>query len=106
MKPSGAFIAAAVIALLPLSGFAGNDGDKDKDAISHGTRSSAQFDALDTNRDGRISRAEAAADTKITFTTADTNGDGYLDNMEYMHVGKASDSSSCLLYTSPSPRDS
>ena len=50
-----------------------------------GTATSSQFDTLDTNRDGRISPFEAANDTKIVFSTADKNGDGYLDSSEYMH---------------------
>ena len=46
---------------------------------------------MDTNRDGRISPAEAATDSKIVFSTVDKNGDGYLDNGEYTHRDMASD---------------
>jgi EF hand domain-containing protein len=80
MKISKSMIAMAVIAVLPLAAIAG---DKDKTPAPMGTSSSAQFDKLDTNRDGRISQAEAASDTKIVFSTADKNGDGYLDSSEY-----------------------
>ena len=45
--------------------------------------SSPAFDKLDTNRDGRISQAEASVDTNIVFTSADANGDGYLDKSEW-----------------------
>lgn len=77
MKLSTSIIVAAVVATLPLATFAG---EKDK------TAASSQFSALDTDRDGRLSPAEAANDTKIVFTTADKNGDGYLDTDEYMHL--------------------
>jgi hypothetical protein len=80
MKISNSLIAAAVIAVLPLASFAG---DKDKTVAPMGAATSAQFDTLDTNRDGRISPVEASTDSKIVFTTADKNGDGYLDNSEY-----------------------
>ena len=74
MKISKSFIATAVIAVLPLVAFGG---DKDKTPAPSGTAATAQFDMLDANRDGRISREEAATDSKIVFSTADKNGDGY-----------------------------
>lgn len=81
MKYSKTMIAAA-IATLAMGGTAiANDGDKMK--------SGASFDTLDTNRDGRISKAEAAADANIVFSTADANGDGYLDNSEFKKAHKA-----------------
>ena len=88
MNISKSLIAAAVIAMIPLSAFAG---DKDKTQAPMGTVASAQFDTLDTNRDGRISRQEAATDSKIVFSTADKNGDGYLDNSEYSHRDMSND---------------
>jgi hypothetical protein len=81
MKLSKSILAAAVVTL-PLAAFAG---DKDKTVAPMDAATSAQFDTLDTNRDGRISPAEAATDSKIVFSTADKNGDGYLDNSEYAH---------------------
>ena len=77
MKFSKPMIAMAVVAVLPLAAIAG---DKDKTSAPMGA--SAQFEKLDTNRDGRISQAEAAKDSKIVFSTADKNGDGYLDSSE------------------------
>jgi hypothetical protein len=90
MKISKSFIATAVIAVLPLVAFGG---DKDKTPAPTGTAASAQFDTLDANRDGRISREEAAIDSKIKFSTADKNGDGYLDNSEYSNRDMSNDSS-------------
>ncbi|HYJ40900.1 MAG TPA: hypothetical protein VEW08_08930 [Steroidobacteraceae bacterium] len=86
MKLSRSIIAAAVVATMPLATFAG---EKDKTAAPAAT--SSQFSALDTNRDGRLSPAEAANDTKIVFSTADKNGDGYLDNDEYTHLDRSSE---------------
>lgn len=100
MNYRNTLIAAAVAALVPLAGTAlANDHDKMG-------KSGASFDALDTNRDGRISRAEAAADSKISFAQADTNGDGYLDNMEYSKASKmkSGESSSGDDTTTPQPQ--
>jgi len=79
MKLSNSLIAASIVAL-PLAAFAG---DKDKTQAPTGTVSGAQFAALDTNRDGRVSPAEAATDSKLEFSKVDKNGDGYLDLSEY-----------------------
>jgi hypothetical protein len=81
MKLPRLLITAAVIVTLPLAAFAV---DKEKSVTPMATSTSAQFDTLDANRDGRISPAEASTDSKIVFSTADKNGDGYLDNDEYM----------------------
>ena len=89
MKISKSLIAAAVFATLPLAAFAG---DKDKTMTPTGTATSAQFNTLDTNRDGRISPAEAANDTKIVFSTADKNGDGFLDSSEYLNLDVSTES--------------
>lgn len=40
------------------------------------------FDAVDTNKDGKITPAEIAANRAARFTAADTNGDGKLDRAE------------------------
>jgi len=82
MKISKSMIAATMIVVLPLSAFAG---DKDKTQAPMGTAASAQFEALDANRDGRISQAEASTDSKIVFSTVDKNSDGFLDSSEFAH---------------------
>jgi hypothetical protein len=71
---------AAVLASIPLSALAQVD---DTPATPAGQ--SGSFETLDTNKDGRISMPEATADPKLveTFSTADKNGDGYLDNAEF-----------------------
>ena len=94
MKTSKTLIAVALAAVIPLSiAAAGDQYGKDKDKM--GTTSPA-FDKLDTNRDGRISQAEASVDTNIVFTSADSNGDGYLDKSEWKKQEKGS--------TAPAPQ--
>lgn len=74
-------LATAIAALIPLAATAA-DGQK-QPATPAGQ--SGSFDTLDANKDGRISMPEASADPKLveTFSSADKNGDGYLDNAEY-----------------------
>ena len=81
-------LAAAVVALIPLAGIAA-EGDKTKPQMPAG-ESGATFDTLDANKDGRISMPEASADPKLveSFSTADKNGDGYLDTSEYENSAK------------------
>jgi hypothetical protein len=82
MKSSRTLIAIAIAALIPLG--AAVAGDKDKDKSGYG----ATFDTLDTNRDGRISQGEASADSTLVFSSADANGDGYLDKSEWKNRSK------------------
>jgi Ca2+-binding EF-hand superfamily protein len=72
----------AAAAMVPLAGIAA-EGDKTQPRTPAGT--SATFDTLDTNKDGRISMPEASADPSLveSFSSADKNGDGYLDNSEF-----------------------
>ena len=80
MKTSKTLIALTLAAVIPLTAAVANDQySKDKS----GTMSAPGFDKLDTNRDGRISQAEASVDTNLVFSSADTNGDGYLDKTEW-----------------------
>lgn len=100
MRIPKSMIVVAVAALIPLAGtaIAGEGPDKAK----HG----AKFDTLDTNRDGKISKSEAAADPNIVFSSADENGDGYLDASEYTKAHKSTESGT-QPYSSPEapPRD-
>ena len=93
MKTSRTMIAIAIAALIPLG--SAMAGDKDKEKSGYG---SASFDTLDTNRDGKISQGEASADATIVFSTADANGDGYLDKTEWKNRAKGS--------TTPAPQSS
>jgi len=78
MKASKLLIAASVAALIPMGAAVAGEGmAKDKSAAA------ANFQKLDANKDGRISQAEAAVDSTIMFSTADANGDGYLDSTEW-----------------------
>jgi Ca2+-binding EF-hand superfamily protein len=76
-------LAVAVAALIPLAGLAAEG--KAKPTAKTESGQTPSFDALDANKDGRISMPEASADAKLveSFSTADKNGDGYLDNAEY-----------------------
>jgi Ca2+-binding EF-hand superfamily protein len=76
-------LAAALVALIPLTGIAGDKTQAPAQAKPAGK--SATFDTLDANKDGRISMPEASVDPKLveSFSTADKNGDGYLDISEY-----------------------
>jgi hypothetical protein len=86
-------LAAAVAVLIPVAGFAAQDArnpapdprTRTTDPTTPATSGSASFQALDANKDGRISMAEASVDAKLVeeFSTADKNGDGYLDANEY-----------------------
>lgn len=81
MKKTLIVIAAAT--LIPLSAALAGEG-KDKSGSM-----GPSFDTLDANRDGRISQAEAATDATIMFSSADSNGDGYLDKKEWRAHQKA-----------------
>jgi len=54
-----------------------------------GIRSEARFNAMDTDRDGRISRSEfvsaAQARAEKAFARADADGDGYLSKEEFQN---------------------
>jgi hypothetical protein len=81
MKVRKTLIATAVAALIPLgaAALAGEGGYDSKDKAG----ASATFKQLDANKDGKISQAEAAVDSTIVFSTADVNGDGYIDATEW-----------------------
>ena len=76
-------LAATVVALVPLVTLAAEPTKTPDPATPAGQ--SGSFDTLDANKDGRISMPEASADPKLveSFSTADKNGDGYLDASEF-----------------------
>jgi hypothetical protein len=88
MNTRKTIIALAVAALIPMgAAVAGDYGNKDDKSAMHNS-----FKKLDTNKDGRISQAEASADTTIVFSSADANGDGYLDSDEWKASSKSGSS--------------
>jgi hypothetical protein len=80
MKASRLSVACVAIALLPMATIAA---DQDSSQTTTSAASRKNFDRLDNDRDGRLSRMEAASDSKLMFSSVDTNGDGYIDRMEY-----------------------
>jgi len=76
-------LAAAAVVMIPLAGFAAEPTPAPEPATPAGQTGS--FDTLDANKDGRISMPEASADPKLveSFSSADKNGDGYLDSSEF-----------------------
>lgn len=100
MKTSKTLIALTLAAAIPLGvAVAGDEYPKDKS----GTMSAPGFDKLDTNRDGRISQAEASVDSNLVFSSADTNGDGYLDKKEWKAHEKGSSTPSPSPQSAPEP---
>ena len=83
-------LTATVVALIPLAGVAAEDTKSTTTTTTTTTSESGSFDALDANKDGRISMPEASADPKLVeaFSTADKNGDGYLDSAEFERNAK------------------
>jgi Ca2+-binding EF-hand superfamily protein len=81
------FLVAAALALAVGSGYA--DDKVGKDANDPG------FHALDKNKDGYLSRTEAAANPMLAkkFKEADKNGDGKLSRMEYLEAMTKQDAS-------------
>jgi hypothetical protein len=87
MNLSKSLVAVAVASLFA-GGAIANEGGKDKSGSM-----GPSFDTLDTNRDGRVSQTEASADASLVFTSADQNGDGYLDKKEWKNRDKMQQSS-------------
>jgi len=90
MKASRLLIPASL--LLPVAGaFAQSASPPDQSAQPAESAPSSQpaqqgtsFESLDTNRDGKISKAEAAANSNVAaqFDKYDKNGDGYIERSE------------------------
>ena len=88
MKASRLLTAAAVAALLPLAAAVAQTPPADQGDQSsppaQSARHGSSFDSLDTDKDGRISKAEAAADPNVSqqFSRYDKNGNGYIERDE------------------------
>ena len=85
-KASHWIVTGAVATLLPLAAFAQSPSqDQTPDPSQQAPQSrGASFESLDTNSDGRISKAEAEANAnvKAQFSSYDVNGDGYIERSE------------------------
>src|SRR4051812_35116195 len=82
--PMKKLLAATLVALLPVAVIAAGDDPTSSSTTSSRSQDSS-FEALDANKDGRISMPEASADPKLveSFATIDKDADGYLDATEY-----------------------
>jgi hypothetical protein len=101
MKLSKLPAACVAAALLPMAAIAADQTSTNQDATS--TASAKKFDKLDNDRDGRLSKLEAASDSKLMFSSIDTNGDGYIDRMEYNRRDASSGSTRDAVPSSQSP---
>ena len=89
-KASHLVVSGALVALLPFTAFAQSPSQgQSPDPASDQTQQPQQgggatFESLDTNSDGRISKAEAEANAnvKAQFSSYDVNGDGYIERSE------------------------
>jgi Ca2+-binding EF-hand superfamily protein len=80
-KASHLLVTGAAFTLLPLAAaFAQSPPDPAQQPQQQG----ATFESLDTNSDGRISKAEAEANAnvKAQFSSYDKNADGYIERSE------------------------
>jgi Ca2+-binding EF-hand superfamily protein len=83
MKTLKALFGVAAVAMLTTTAFAGDDTD---------TKSStAKFDKLDKDHDGKVSKAEAKGDSTLTaeFASVDQDSDGYVTETEYAAMAES-----------------
>lgn len=83
MKSTRLLIAGAAVALLPFAGAIAQTPDPATQP-SQPAQQGATFESLDTNSDGKISKAEAAANENVNaqFSKYDQNGDGFIERSE------------------------
>ena len=76
--------AAAAWGARPLSGFQAMDADRDGRVTpaEHAAAAAKMFDAMDANKDGKVTAAEYKAPVLANFDKADTNKDGVLSQAE------------------------
>ena len=87
MKPTRLLLAGSIAALLPLAGaFAQtpDPGTPPAQSSQPSQQQGATFESLDADSDGRISKAEAAANESVSaqFSKYDQNGDGFIERSE------------------------
>ena len=83
MKSTRLLIAGAAAVLLPFAGAMAQSPDAATQA-EQPSQKGATFESLDTNSDGKISKAEAAANESVSaqFSKYDQNGDGFIERSE------------------------
>ena len=84
-KTSRLLATGAALTLLPFAAaFAQSPSQDTPDPAQQPQQQGATFESLDTNSDGRISKAEAEANAnvKAQFSSYDVNGDGYIERSE------------------------
>jgi hypothetical protein len=100
MKVSRLLIAGTAAALLPLAGaFAQSPPEQPTDPATQPSaqespqpqQQGATFESLDTNGDGKISKAEAASNANVSqqFSKYDQNGDGFIEKSEVSNSNKS-----------------
>jgi Ca2+-binding EF-hand superfamily protein len=87
MKASRFLIAGTFAALLPLAGAMAQTPSEPAPPPQKG----ATFESLDANGDGKISKAEAAANSDVSaqFSRYDQNGDGFIERAEVNSANEA-----------------
>ena len=84
MKASRLFIAGTVAALLHTGAALAQSPTPDQAEPSQPAQQGATFESLDTDSDGRISKAEAAVNANVTaqFSSYDKNSNGFIEREE------------------------
>jgi EF hand len=93
MKVSRLLIAGTAAALLPFAGAFAQSSTPDQGAqpSEPPAQQGATFESLDKDSDGRISKAEAAANASVSqqFSKYDQNGDGFIERSEVSAANQA-----------------
>ena len=84
MKASRLFIAGTVAALLHTGAALAQSPTPEQAEPSQPAQQGATFESLDTDSDGRISKAEAAVNANVTaqFSSYDKNSNGFIEREE------------------------
>lgn len=91
MKARQLLIAGTAAALLPFAGAFAQSAPPAQDP-TQGQQQGATFESLDANSDGKISKAEAAANQSVSeqFSKYDQNGDGFIERSEVNSANQSS----------------
>jgi hypothetical protein len=87
MKSTRLLLAGSIAALLPFAGAVAqtpDPGTPPAQSSQPAQQQGATFESLDANSDGKISKAEAAANENVSaqFSKYDQNGDGFIERSE------------------------